>query len=245
MKAFLQWEILQKAWHKQLLEPIFKAACEEGIILKCRDGVTRWVFPKINIYSADLQEKWVSLCTSNFDNDNNSLVDLIWVDTPPAVLNAPAAWWKKKILQTLARPLTRQNANVPSELTLKRCRRQFSKLERGFLNRADLSNLQNLFGTFYNPLVVLPHWLVVSTVPLANTSISTVTILIYVWFFHLWRLPSDFCHRSDAWNGAWSHQKHRNVHLQDHLAFWHCWYDGWTVSEISSYGTPDTEWWNI
>lgn len=88
-------------------------------------------------------------------------------------------------------------------------------------------------------------WLVVSTVPLANTSISTVTILIYVWFFHFWRLPSDFCHWSDAWNGAWSHQKHRNVHLQDHLAFWHCRYDGWTVSEISSYGTPDTEWWNI
>lgn len=108
VKAFLQREILQKAWHKQLLEPSFKAACEEGIILKCGDGVTRRVFPKIILYSADLQEKWVSLCIPNFDNDNNSLVDPTWVDTLPAVPNAPAAWWKKKISQTLVRPLQRQ-----------------------------------------------------------------------------------------------------------------------------------------
>lgn len=157
VKAFLQWEILQKAWHKQLLEPSFKAACEEGIILKCGDGVTRRVFPKIILYSADLQEKWVSLCIPNFDNDNNSLVDPTWVDTLPAVPNAPAAWWKKKILQTLVRPLTRQSASVSSGWTLKRCRRQFSKLEREFLNKEDLCNLQSSSGAFYNPLAVLPR----------------------------------------------------------------------------------------
>ncbi|OWZ25829.1 hypothetical protein C370_07304 [Cryptococcus neoformans A1-35-8] len=57
VKAFLKREILQKAWHKQLLEPSFKAACEDGVIMKCGDGVMRRIFPKIIIYSADLQEK--------------------------------------------------------------------------------------------------------------------------------------------------------------------------------------------
>ncbi|OWZ59469.1 hypothetical protein C356_00984 [Cryptococcus neoformans c45] len=57
VKAFLKRELLQKAWHKQLLDPSFKAACEDGIIVQCGDGVTRRLFPKIMLYSADLQEK--------------------------------------------------------------------------------------------------------------------------------------------------------------------------------------------
>lgn len=157
----------------------------------------------------------------------------------------PSCLMKKENFANIGKTIDKAECKCSQRVDSQEMQKAVLKAWKRILNRADLSNLQNLFGTFYNSLVVLPHWLVVSAVPLANTSISTVTILIYVWFFHLWRLPSDFCHWSDAWNGAWSHQKHRNVHLQDHLAFWHCRYDGWTVSEISSYGTPDTEWWNI
>lgn len=129
------------------------------------------------------------------------------VDTPPAVPNALLAWWKRKISQTLARLLTRQNANISSRPI------QSSKFIRSLLQPFGCST--TLASSF------LLH--------LADTPISTVTILICVWYFHPWWLSSYFCHRSDAWDGAWSHQEHRNVHLQDCSAFWHCRRHGWMI----------------
>lgn len=217
VNAFLKREILQKGWHKQLLEPSFKAACGERVILKCGDGITRRVFPKMLLYSADLQEKWVSM-HSRLRRWCWSLVDPTWVDTPPAVLDAPAAWWKKKSSQTLARPMTRQNANVSSESTHRRCRRQLIiKARKRIFEQGRPIQSSKFIRSLLQPFGCSATLVSSFLVSLADTPIFTVTILICVWFFHLWRLPSDFCHWLDAWDGAWGHQEHRIVHVQDRI----------------------------
>ena len=52
----LKRELVHKVWDL-LLDPEFLHAYEHGIVLKCADGITRRIFPRIFTYSADYPEK--------------------------------------------------------------------------------------------------------------------------------------------------------------------------------------------
>lgn len=50
-------ELFHKAWDVILSDPEFKDAYENGMEVKCADGIIRLVFPRIFTYSADYPEK--------------------------------------------------------------------------------------------------------------------------------------------------------------------------------------------
>ncbi|KIO20707.1 hypothetical protein M407DRAFT_29645 [Tulasnella calospora MUT 4182] len=54
--AHCRRELMHEAW-KKLLDPEFLSAYEHGTVVKCADGVTRRLFPRIFTYSADYPEK--------------------------------------------------------------------------------------------------------------------------------------------------------------------------------------------
>ncbi|KAI0717666.1 hypothetical protein C8T65DRAFT_528232, partial [Cerioporus squamosus] len=53
---FCKRELYQQVWHL-LLDPEFREAYKNGIVLKCGDGVVRRLFPRFFTYSADYPEK--------------------------------------------------------------------------------------------------------------------------------------------------------------------------------------------
>lgn len=57
--TYCRRELLHEAWVVLLSDPEFLEAYEHGIVIKCADGVTRLVFPRIFTYSADYPEKSV------------------------------------------------------------------------------------------------------------------------------------------------------------------------------------------
>jgi Plavaka transposase len=59
--TFCKRELMHGAWHL-LLDDDFKKGWTQGWVIKCADGVTRRIFPRIFTYSADYPEKCVSLC---------------------------------------------------------------------------------------------------------------------------------------------------------------------------------------
>jgi hypothetical protein len=54
--TFCKRELMHAIW-RLLLDDKFMDAYEHGIIIKCSDSITRWVFPRFFIYSADYPEK--------------------------------------------------------------------------------------------------------------------------------------------------------------------------------------------
>ncbi len=56
--AHCRRELFHGVW-KKLLDDDFIHAMEHGIVMKCADGITRRVFPRIFTYSADYPEKCV------------------------------------------------------------------------------------------------------------------------------------------------------------------------------------------
>lgn len=48
----------------EILDADFLHAWRHGMIIKCADGVTHRVFPRIFTYLADYQEKYVGLCST-------------------------------------------------------------------------------------------------------------------------------------------------------------------------------------
>lgn len=62
---------MQQIWHL-LLDEEFVRAYVHGLLIKCGDGVTRRLFPRIPQYSADYPEKWVPPSWSDC-GDMNSL----------------------------------------------------------------------------------------------------------------------------------------------------------------------------
>ncbi|KIK35393.1 hypothetical protein CY34DRAFT_17054 [Suillus luteus UH-Slu-Lm8-n1] len=56
LHTFCRRELFQACW-EILLDEDFVSAYRHGIILKCADGITRRVFPRIFTYSADYPEK--------------------------------------------------------------------------------------------------------------------------------------------------------------------------------------------
>lgn len=51
-------ELMHAIW-ELLLDPDFMEAYVHGIVIKCADGITRRVYPRIFTYSADYPEKYV------------------------------------------------------------------------------------------------------------------------------------------------------------------------------------------
>lgn len=49
-------ELFQAVWD-MLLDPEFIHAYRHGIVIKCADGITRRIYPRIFTYSADYPEK--------------------------------------------------------------------------------------------------------------------------------------------------------------------------------------------
>ena len=45
-----------------ILDEEFMHAYENGIIIKCGDGIVRRIFPQFFTYSADYLERWVAIC---------------------------------------------------------------------------------------------------------------------------------------------------------------------------------------
>jgi hypothetical protein len=60
LHTFCRRELFHACW-EILLDEDFVSAYRHGIILKCADGVTRRVFPRIFTYSADYPEKYILL----------------------------------------------------------------------------------------------------------------------------------------------------------------------------------------
>lgn len=56
MLAHLRRELMHEVWGK-LLDDEFVHAWEHGKVIKCADGITRRVYPRIATYSADYPEK--------------------------------------------------------------------------------------------------------------------------------------------------------------------------------------------
>ena len=54
-----------------LLDKDFVEAYKNGIVVRCFDGVTRRVYPRIFTYSADYPEKYVVCHSIRFDRTNN------------------------------------------------------------------------------------------------------------------------------------------------------------------------------
>ncbi|KAF8596782.1 hypothetical protein BDV93DRAFT_562963 [Ceratobasidium sp. AG-I] len=52
----LRWELMHEIW-KSLLDNEFVDVWKNGMVVKCADGITRRVFPRIMTYSADYPEK--------------------------------------------------------------------------------------------------------------------------------------------------------------------------------------------
>ena len=57
---FCKRELMNQIWHL-LLDADFIEAYAHGMLIKCGDGVTRRVFPRILTYSADYPEKCVCI----------------------------------------------------------------------------------------------------------------------------------------------------------------------------------------
>lgn len=57
MMTHCKRELFHKAWEVILSDPEFKDAYENGMEVKCADGIIRLVFPRIFTYSADYPEK--------------------------------------------------------------------------------------------------------------------------------------------------------------------------------------------
>lgn len=55
--AHCRRELFHAAWKELLKDEEFLHAYQYGIVLKCSDGVTRRLFPRIFSYSADYPEK--------------------------------------------------------------------------------------------------------------------------------------------------------------------------------------------
>lgn len=55
--AYCRRELFHAAWKELLKDEEFLHAYRYGIVLKCSDGVTRRIFPRIFSYSADYPEK--------------------------------------------------------------------------------------------------------------------------------------------------------------------------------------------
>jgi hypothetical protein len=53
-------ELMQAIW-SYLLDSDFLHAYEHGITIKCVDGISRQVFPRLYTYAADYPEKYVNL----------------------------------------------------------------------------------------------------------------------------------------------------------------------------------------
>lgn len=51
-------ELIHAVW-RLLLDKEFMEAYTHGVVIKCADGVTRRVYPRILTYSADYPEKYV------------------------------------------------------------------------------------------------------------------------------------------------------------------------------------------
>ena len=49
-------ELFNAVW-KKILDDDFIKAYQEGLVIKCSDGITRRIFPRIFTYSADYPEK--------------------------------------------------------------------------------------------------------------------------------------------------------------------------------------------
>lgn len=56
--TYCRRELFHACWDI-LLDEEFIDAYQHGIVLKCRDGVLRRVFPRIFTYSADYPEKYI------------------------------------------------------------------------------------------------------------------------------------------------------------------------------------------
>lgn len=53
---FCKRELYNQIWHL-LLDPEFRRAYVEGLVLQCGDGIVRRLFPRFFTYSADYPEK--------------------------------------------------------------------------------------------------------------------------------------------------------------------------------------------
>lgn len=56
MLAHLRRELMHEVWG-QLLDDEFVTAWQHGKVIKCADGITRRIYPRIATYSADYPEK--------------------------------------------------------------------------------------------------------------------------------------------------------------------------------------------
>ena len=56
MLTHCKWELIHAMW-RILLDDEFVEAYDNGIVIKCFDGVTRQLYPRIFTYSADYPEK--------------------------------------------------------------------------------------------------------------------------------------------------------------------------------------------
>jgi hypothetical protein len=54
--TFCKRELMHEAW-RLLLDKEFRIGFKDGWVIKCADGVTRRIFPRILTYSADYPEK--------------------------------------------------------------------------------------------------------------------------------------------------------------------------------------------
>ncbi len=56
MLTFLKRELMQSIW-RLLLDDKFIDAYQNGIVIRCADGIERRVYPRLFTYSADYPEK--------------------------------------------------------------------------------------------------------------------------------------------------------------------------------------------
>jgi hypothetical protein len=67
--TFCKRELMHGAW-RLLLDNEFKEGWTHGWVVKCADGVTRRIFPRIFTYSADYPEKCAIPCPNKHQKTN-------------------------------------------------------------------------------------------------------------------------------------------------------------------------------
>ena len=103
-------EIFHEQW-KVLLDDEFLEAYEHGLLVQCRDGITRRLYPRIFTYSADHLEKLVhSLLIVIYPNHLITAGPLLHRSEKVEHALALVVWYQNLSFRSLVRKLTRSDA---------------------------------------------------------------------------------------------------------------------------------------